>query len=64
MNSVVNDQEDNCLLCEAHRTFLIRYMAEELRRQEAASKRFLRERRKSRIFLRSLKLRGKTPIGR
>ena len=44
MSSVANDQEDNCL-CEAHQNYLIRYMAEELRRQEEASKRFLRERR-------------------
>jgi hypothetical protein len=33
---MANNPKDNCL-CEAHKAFLIHYMAEELRRQEQVS---------------------------
>jgi hypothetical protein len=48
MTSRENDQDDNCL-CKAHRTFLIHHMAEELRRQEQVSNRFLREKRSATV---------------
>jgi hypothetical protein len=46
VSSVANDPDDNCL-CEAHKAFLVHYMAEELRRQEQVATRFLRERRRA-----------------